>query len=224
MMHSPFSAPSNTHNRLRSVNVPVPNGIDDARQPFASVHTTLVAVDITGFGTRHDSNTQRYLRAKMYEHLIEAFAMTRLSWWDCYREDRGDGILIIAPPDISGDLFLDPLAHHLTAVLRRDNRLANCATRLELRAAVHHGDVHPDPYGITGDDVNYLCRLLDAAAFKKALNTARSGFAMIVSDRLYTDAAKRGGVIDTAAYRQLRITNKEIRCARTWLWLPPTPC
>lgn len=185
-----------------------------------STNTTIAAVDITGFGSRRDAVIQRHLRMTMYGHLVEAFTMTRLPWVDCYREDRGDGVLIVAPPDVNADHFLDPLAHHLAAVLRRGNRIANDSTRLRLRMAVHHGDVHRDARGITGAATIHLFRLLEAAAFKRAFKDC--DLAMIVSDRLYTDATQRGGLIDATAFRRLRITCKETRRARAWLWLPPT--
>lgn len=223
MTHSSFSTPQTGRHAIHPVYDPAVNRIDHPRQSLASLHTTLVAVDITGFGARHEATIQYHLRTRMYEHLIEAFMMTRLPWWDCYREDRGDGALIVAPPNICGDLFLDPLAHHLTAILHRYNRLTNDTNRLRLRIAVHHGDVHHDPHGITGYAVNYLFRLLEATTFKKAFHAAGSDLALIVSDRFYTDASRRGGLINTTAYRQLRITHKETRRARAWLWIPPAP-
>jgi hypothetical protein len=221
MTRSPSSTPPTGHPVIRAVHLPVVD-INRPRRLPATMHTTLVAVDISGFCARRDATIQMHLRERMYRNLLDAFTMTGISWWDCHREDRGDGALIVAPPDINADLFLDPLAHHLKAVLRRDNRHANEVTRLRIRMAVHHGDVHRDSKGVAGVAVNHLFRLLDSAAFKKAFQAADDDLAMIVSKQLYADAVHRGGHIDVAAYRQLRITCKETRGERAWMWLPPT--
>jgi hypothetical protein len=182
----------------------------------------MVAVDITGFGDpRRDTGAQLRLRGRLYDHLMETFDSTGLPWQDCHCEDRGDGAFIVAPPDTDPDDFLDPLAYRLNAVLRRDNRVGGGLMRLRLRMAVHHGQVHYDAHGVAGHATIHLFRLLEADAFKRALRAAGTDLAMIVSDRLYADAAGRGGLLDCAAYRRIRITNKETRRAPAWLWLPP---
>lgn len=187
-----------------------------------AMHTTLAAIDIAAFGDRRrDDDIQLRLRREMYGLLAEACAMGTLPWWDCHREDRGDGALIIAPPQVAPELFLDPLAHHLAAVLRRYNRLASDTARLRLRLAVHSGLVHSDDHGVAGQSVVHLFRLLEASAFKRALADAGTDLGLIVSDRLYGDVTTKGGsLINAGAYRELRITCKETR-ARGWIWTPP---
>jgi class 3 adenylate cyclase len=197
------------------------NGVNFSREPSPIMHTTLVAVDIVGFCRRYrDADAQIHARDKMYEQLTEAFAMTGLPWHECHLEDRGDGALIVAPPDADADRFLNPLAHHLHAVLRRSNRLASDSTRLRLRVAVHHGRVLYDAYGVAGHAVNHLFRLLEAPAFKKQVESADADLTMVISDQLYQDAAEFGGLFNPAAYQKLRIASKETH-ASAWLWLPP---
>lgn len=210
---------------LRVVEPPPPSPPDGdvTVRPHAlapALYSTLAAVDICSFGRLGDDHIQMHQRNQMYARLAEACEITRIPWWDCYREDRGDGALIIAPPDVPPDDFLDPFAHHLTAVLRRYNRLASPAARLRLRLAVHGGHVHRDPHGVAGQAVLHLVRLLEAAAFKRALADSTTDLGLIVSDRLYDDAVGRGGLINPDAYRPLRITSKETR-AKAWVWFPP---
>ncbi|TDD35452.1 hypothetical protein E1287_13780 [Actinomadura sp. KC06] len=182
-----------------------------------ALYATLAAVDISSFGLLGDAHSQLHQRHQMYTRLAEACEITRIPWWDCYRHDRGDGALIIAPPDVPADDFLDPFAHHLTAVLRRSNRLASSAARLRLRVAVHAGHVHRDAHGVAGPAVLHLFRLLESAAFKKAHADGAADLGLIVSDRLYGDATARGGLINPDAYRPLRVSCKETR-AKAWLW------
>ncbi|WP_141582580.1 hypothetical protein [Actinomadura sp. WMMA1423] len=186
------------------------------------MNTTLIALDIPNFGDpRRTHDVQRLLRATMYAQLEESFAMTRLPWRDCHREDRGDGALIVAPPTVAPYAALDPLAHHLTALLRRSNRLANDITRLRLRMAVHCGEVHHDAHGVLGQDVTHLFRLLDAPAFKLAMADARDAdLGMVVSDHLYRAAAAEGA-LDPDAYAPVSVDCKQAPKAKARLWLPP---
>jgi hypothetical protein len=191
--------------------------------PVRPTHTSLAAVDICAFGSRRDEDVQLHLRAKMYEFLADAFDMTRLPWSGSYREDRGDGALIILPPAVLADTLLDPLANHLHALLRRNNRLANDVARLRLRVAVHAGDVHRDANGVAGHAVIHLFRLLEASRFKKLLAAGDADLGLIVSDQLYQATTHRAGLVDADAYQQINVRRKETR-TKAWVWLPPQPC
>lgn len=185
-----------------------------------STHTALMAVDICAFGERRNEDVQLHLRAKMYELLAETFKMTRLPWEGVYHEDRGDGALIIFPPAVPVEVLLDPLAHHLHALLRRSNRFASDAARLRIRVAVHAGDVHADSHGVAGHAVIHLFRLLDCGKFKKMLAADDADVALIVSASLYHDTTHRAGLVDEVSYQQINVSNKETR-THAWVWLPP---
>jgi class 3 adenylate cyclase len=180
----------------------------------------LVALDIAAFGDpRRDNEIQLHLRRALYDRVVEAFAMTRLPWRGCYHEDRGDGALIVVPPEVEPTDLLDPLAHHLTVLLRRSNKMASDSARLRVRVAVHTGRVRADECGITGQALVHLFRLLEAPAFKRALNASGADLGLIASDHLYAAARANGGFFDPDAYQALTIRLKETR-ARGWLWLP----
>lgn len=185
------------------------------------MHTTLIGVDIPRFGDqRRDADAQRLLRKHLYEHLQEAFRMSRLPWDACHVEDRGDGALIITPADVRPTDAMDPLGHHLTALLRRSNRLANDLGRLRLRVAVHAGEVQHDQHGVLGHSLTHLFRLLEAPAFKQHLQQADDAdLAMLVSQELYRHAAATG-LINPDAYRPINVRHKETRTCG-YLWLPP---
>ncbi|MFI0446419.1 hypothetical protein [Actinomadura sp. 6N118] len=162
---------------------------------------------------------QLLVRRMLYQALEEAFAMTSLPWERCYREDRGDGALIVAPPDVPAYLFMDPLAHHLAAVLRYGNRLTSDLTRLQVRLAAHVGLVHCDVHGVTGRALNHLFRLIEADAFKSLLAARGSDIGLIVSDQLYTEVTGEGGLVNADAYQALECETKETK-ARAWTWFP----
>lgn len=201
---SPLGAQDIPHTRLKG-RPPVPRP------------ATLLAIDITRF-SGYTANAQVVVRDRLYDYLIKAFEMTGLPWWASHREDRGDGVLLVSPPDAQPDLFLDPLAHHLRVLLRQADR--HDPLPLRLRMAVHHGSVLHDAHGVTGSDLILLYRLLDAPAFRQALNApgAQPGLGMIISDSLYRKTAGTSPHVNPAAYRRLTITCKELRHSRAWLW------
>ncbi|HEX2317272.1 MAG TPA: hypothetical protein VHJ17_26225 [Thermomonospora sp.] len=195
---------------------------DDADTRKSTMHTSLAAVDIIAFGDQHrDAALRRRLRATMYRLLTDAFGITGLSLDACYREDRGDGTLVVASPDIDPALLMDPLAHHLLAVVRRENRYAGPNARLRLRLAVHHGHVEYDQHGVVGDTSLELFRLLDARAFKSLFDARPDAdLGLILPDRLFTETAGRSGLVTPEAYERLQVTNKGTRL-KAQVWLPP---
>jgi hypothetical protein len=172
----------------------------------------MFAVDICAFGDhRHDDPVQCLLRRQMYELLRRACEVAILPWRRCYREDRGDGALIVAPADLPVERLFEPFAHHLATALWRYNRNAGHSTRLRLRLAVHSGLVAHDPYGVSGRALIELFRLLDARTFKNVV--ARSGrpLGVILSERFHADARTYGGMADADAYHAVRVRSKETR-------------
>jgi hypothetical protein len=192
------------------------------RQPIAR-YATLVALDVSGFGRRYPHPADQIgVRDRVYELFREACEMTRLPFWDSHREDRGDGLLLVAPSDTRPDLFLDPLAFHLRVLIRQTNRdLARHqpeASPLTLRVAVHQGTVYHDAHGVTSNDLILLYRLLDAAAFKRAVKQSSTELGLIISDALYQTTARTSPFVNADAYTEITITSKELRRARAWLW------
>jgi hypothetical protein len=75
-----------------------------------AVHRPIVVVDVEGFGDQQRTDPhQLMVRAGMYDVLKWAFQDTGISWDDCYHEDRGDGVLILAPTLVSKSVFVESL-------------------------------------------------------------------------------------------------------------------
>jgi hypothetical protein len=180
------------------------------------LHCGMLAVDIAAFSGR-DPDTQQHLRGNLYQILEDACEAAGLPWRICHHEDRGDGILLIAPPAVSAEL-LDPVAVHLRAGLRRYNRLTGSAARMQLRMAIHAGYVRYDRDGASGRDLIHLFRLLDAQEARNRLATSHAEFVLITSDYLYEEVIRHGpSLIEPAAYQHVTIANKET-IAPAWIW------
>lgn len=195
----------------------------DGRSMTPVIPSVLLATDVVAFGTHYrDTPAQAKARHHMYQCLKVTFTLTGLPWAHCYVEDRGDGVLIVAPPIAPADHYLDPMLHQLNAVLRHGNR--ETGSRLRMRIALHYGPVHFDDYGVTGPDTLLLFRLLEARTLKKAVSTTDADLAAIISDAIFRDATDRDALIDRHAYRPTTASHKEARHIPAWLWCPNQPC
>src|ERR1700737_786663 len=61
-----------------------------------------MVVDVERFGDpARTSLNQLAIREALYEALAEAFAGSGIGWDSCVSEDRGDGALILIPPEVT---------------------------------------------------------------------------------------------------------------------------
>jgi hypothetical protein len=87
-----------------------------------AVHRTIIAVDVEGFGDRRRTNrNQVAVRDGLYGAMSEAFGQAEVPWADCHREDRGDGIFILAGAEVPKSVFAEILPSALAAALCRHN-------------------------------------------------------------------------------------------------------
>ena len=199
-------------------------GPAEPAQPAASgaAYCPMLAIDITSFSDRSRGEAvQRFLRAAMYDLLTRAFDRSRLTWLACHHEDRGDGVLVVAPPGAPPAALIDPLVDHLRAGIRLHNKICSDLAKIRLRMSVHAGQVQFDDNGVCGFAVTHLFRMLDAAAFKRVFAASGADFALVTSDALYGEVISQGpGLIDPDMYAPITIRCKETR-GRAWLYLPP---
>ena len=180
---------------------------------------TIIGVDMSGFGTREEQ-VQDHLRAALYGRLEKAFRYAGVPWPEQeWREDRGDGALLIVPFNAAAPI-IDRLVPHLHAGLRGHNKLSSEEAQITLRMAVHAGTVRRDSYGLSGKAMVEVYRLLDAPAFKDAVSSYRAVLGIVVSEFIYEQVVQRGyGLIDPDSYGKLSIVNKET-VTDAWLYLP----
>jgi len=181
----------------------------------------IFAVDIVGF-TRpdRDDDIRRYLHEKLYEFLRKAFDESGIPWEVCRSEDRGDGALVVVPPEISGKGLIDPLPERLRSLIRRHNHVSCPAARIQLRAATHIGLVEHDGHGFVGTDINFLFRMLEAQSLRRMLTARGAEVALIVSDYVYrTLVCRYPSQVSPEAFRRVRFQVKQTR-AQAWMHIP----
>lgn len=182
-------------------------------------HCALVAIDIAAFGQRAP-DVQIHLRSGLYGIVPTACDAVGVPWDGCRHEDRGDGILLIAPAEVGVRRLLDSLVAEIRTRLRTYNKLASVAAQLRLRMAVHAGYVDLDEHGASGSAVIHLFRLLEAPALKAEFALDGGDFALIVSEYLFKEVVQHGpGLIEPTAFREIPVEVKETH-DRGWIWLP----
>lgn len=186
------------------------------------LYCPMLAVDIQAFNDhRRGEDAQRFIRTAMYALLMQAFHNAGLRWEDCHHEDRGDGVLVVAPPATPANALIDPLVDHVRAGLRMHNKFCNEVVRINLRMSAHAGQVYFDGNGVSGHAVTHLFRLLEASEFKHVLADSGCDFALVSSEALYNEVISNApGLIDPGMYAPINLTCKET-LARAWLYLPP---
>jgi tetratricopeptide (TPR) repeat protein len=187
------------------------------------VHRTILVVDVEGFGDRRRTNpNQVAVRDGMYRSLQWAFSAADIPWDDCNREDRGDGVFILAAPEVHKAAFVELLPPALVTALQRHNATHPSEEQIRLRMALHAGEINYDAYGVTAASINHAFRLVDAPILKKALAESPGVLAIIVSSWFFEEVVRHSLVEDAAMYHQTKVEVKETT-ASAWICVPDYP-
>lgn len=208
------------------------SGLRSPRTDSFSVHCSPVAFDVVGFNDRRrDDEVLLHVRERLYGILQDAFAASGIPWPTIprevrpdgmlFRQDRGDGVVVVVPPVIPIASFIDPLVGEISAALRRHNKVSADSSKIRLRMALATGTVHFDSHGMIGHTLTRLFDLLEADVFKSAFG-ADTYFGLVASDYVYDDVIRHGsGSIEPDLYRPIEV-RKDGRSHRAWLYFPPT--
>jgi hypothetical protein len=108
-----------------------------------------LGVDIEGYGAGRDNPDQLAMRDGLYRCLHSAFEKSGISWEACYHEDRGDGVLVLIPPEIPKGSLVIPLLQELAAALRLYNEGRDVGARIRIRLVLHAGEVHRERFRLS---------------------------------------------------------------------------
>ncbi|WP_030170108.1 cyclic nucleotide-binding domain-containing protein [Spirillospora albida] len=191
---------------------------------WSGQNCTIVFADIAGYNGRHrDDDDRRMVKHAMYDLLRAAFEESKVPWDATHHEDRGDGVMLIVPPEMPTMSVVDPMLAWLAARLRRYNHQAGPAVRLQLRLAVHVGPVTPDAEGVSGSAVNHTARLVEAPVLKRRLTDTGADLGFIASPFVYDSViAHSPGYVNAADYEHVTCTVKESEFTG-WMFLPTGP-
>jgi class 3 adenylate cyclase len=185
-----------------------------------AVHRTIVVLDVERFGDpRRTDRHQLAVREGLYRSVGEAFQRAELPWTPDAHEDRGDGILILLPSEVAKSLLVELLPSALVATLTAHNRTHPDEERIRLRMSLHAGEVLYDPYGVTGEAINWAFRLVDAEPLKTALARSPGVLAIIASSWFFHQVIRHAAADVPANYRQVLVRAKD-DTQPGWICLP----
>jgi hypothetical protein len=199
----------------------------DRTEPFP-VHRSILAVDIEG-STQRRNPVKKELREQVYRLLFEALCAAGIDEAYCDPfTDRGDGVLVLLHPadDLPKPLLLTRLIPALVNLLEAHNNGISPADQpriLRLRAVLHAGEVHHDPNGPFGEDLDIAFRLLDAPRFKAHLRSATIPLALVASEYIYRAIIRHGyGGIDEEEFLPIVSVNVGDQRQKGWVHSPRT--
>ncbi len=185
-----------------------------------AVHRAIMVVDVERFGDPARTNlNQLAVRDGLYKALIQASGESGIEWGSCVSEDRGDGALILVPPEVPKAYLAASLPGRLAAAVSRHN--AGCAgpEQMRLRVALHAGEVYRDAHGVAGSAVNHAFRLAEAPALRSALAASPGVLVVIVSDWLFSEVVRHDPAAEPSSYRKVQVAVKET-AAVGWIRTP----
>ncbi|MGH3761738.1 ATP-binding protein [Actinophytocola sp.] len=181
----------------------------------------MIVFDVAGFGDRRRTNEHQVtVREGMYSALWRALGEIGIS--DCYQEDRGDGVLLLAPADVPKAMFVDSFPQRLVAAIHHHNDGRAPEEQIKLRMALHAGEIRHDAHGVTGAALTLAFRLLDAPALKTALAESLGVLAVIASAWFFDEVVRHNVASRPATYRPVWVEVKETS-ASAWICLPDRP-
>ncbi|MGD0603481.1 MAG: hypothetical protein ABSA53_07750 [Streptosporangiaceae bacterium] len=186
-------------------------------------HRTILVLDVEKFGDWRRTNAHQVtVRDGMYGALQRTFREAGIPWDQCHKEDRGDGVFFLAPPEIHKGLFAETFLLSLVHALHDHNLSHGGQERIRLRMALHAGEVNFDDHGVTGTALNQAFRLVDAPSLKAALAGSPGLLAVISSSWFYGEVITNSSACCPDMYRPVLVDVKETK-AVGWVALPGCP-
>jgi hypothetical protein len=189
-------------------------------QATTASYRLIVILDIVKSGERTDPE-QTWLRENLYRITERALGAAGIE--PAGKEDRGDGILLLLPGNVSKPRLLGLFTDAIEAGLRSHAQQHRGTPReLRLRLALHAGEVARDSRGWVGSDLNAAFRMVDLPEMRNTLRAApKAVLAVGVSDILHRAVIRHGYPgIDPQEYAPVRFSAKELRDETLWVRVP----
>jgi hypothetical protein len=171
-----------------------------------AAHHSIVVTDVENFTDPDRTNLdQLAIRHGLYEIVERAFATARIDWAACEIEDRGDGVFILISADVPKVLRATNMLSQLARLVGSYNAHHLARTGIRLRVAMHAGEVHHDPHGVTGRAINHAFRLIETRTFKSALRASAGPLGAIVSAWFYEEVIRHYPVAVPGSYQRVRV-------------------
>jgi hypothetical protein len=186
-------------------------------------HRTIVVVDIADF-TAPDRTAihQAAIHDGLDTIIRSAFGDASVNLDECFVENRGDGALILVPPEVSKSAVVTSFPDGLVRALRRHNAVHSKQAAVKLRVAVHAGEVRISPRGAVGHAVVHAFRILDATTARRSLQLTSSPVAFVASELFYDEVVAQDPAAAPEEYLHIPVHVKRT-ADHAWLRLLQPP-
>jgi class 3 adenylate cyclase len=182
---------------------------------LAGENCTILLADMVGFNALDRTDQDRQILRR--ESLQMMQAALGLLTQEYFLEDRGDGFLIVIPPQVPTGRVVESVLRDLPRDLRVHNQTYSPEARIRLLLAVVVGPVSGDDHGLTGESIIRAARLVDAPVVRKEMSSTEAVLGVVVSDFAYETAIKYGRDFTGASeYKIIEVDKKE---SRSWAWM-----
>ncbi|TMQ95319.1 NACHT domain-containing protein [Actinomadura soli] len=131
-------------------------------------------------------------------------------------------MLVLIPGHLAKLPLAAPLPEELARALGEHNAALPESERLQLRVALHAGEVAGDSHGYTGTAINLAFRLVNSAPLRGALDKSSGVVALAVSTWFYDEVVQHHDAARPKSYRRVFVENKETR-SDAWISRPDDP-
>lgn len=182
-----------------------------------ALHHLVINLDAQDSGQRTNAG-QLLLRAVVHDVVRAAFTAAEINTRG-NPEDRGDGVLLVLPADVSKQKIVGRWVDGLYQALKVRN--SPLRERIRVRIGIHAGEVHHDNHGVAGTDVNIACRLASCEPARGTLRAAPDASVVVaVSDYIYQSVVRHGGpYIEPDHYQKYPLDTAEYH-GSLWLYVP----
>ena len=183
-------------------------------EPMPELHgenCTILLTDVVAFGAPYRTDEDRRL---IREALFEM--QTSLLPPSAWSEDRGDGFLTVIPPTVPTTDIMERL-DELAGELEEYDSTYRESARFKLRAAVSVGPVFSDSNGVSGEAIMIAARLVEAPAFKTAIDRGAGSLGIIAPPFVYEMVIRHSS--DQAALRAWSQVPVEVKGTNDTAWM-----
>jgi CRP-like cAMP-binding protein len=173
---------------------------------------TVLLFDVVGLAARTHTDQVR-IRSVLASMTAPALQDISGEW----REDRGDGFLVVLPPTISTAEVMGRLLKELPAALDRHNSSQRDSLPIQLRLAVNVGPVLSGSTDVSGEAVVIAARMLDTRHFRETVASSQTSLGIIISPFVFETVVRRGSdLTEEASYTPVSI---EVKNSSTTAWM-----
>lgn len=171
-------------------------------------HYTILTYDIQ-LSTKLDNATKHMLRQRLQDACVIASAAAKVPDDAITVLDRGDGAILLLRADVPKERVLGAWLGALHG--RLQDAYMRSTPRVQVRLAVHAGEVRPSGDGQVSRDIDFACRLVDAPEAKRILAAVPSAaLAVVVSEAVYDQVVRpSGALLEPSAYVRIPVRVKE---------------